>query len=442
MLKTTNRIISKLAAMLLVLIMVVGVLPTETLAAKAGQPDWYFLFAVFKSVDAGCKDANGKTTHQKYTMTQDEINYFKENARDFEAYMNSTGVMLAHVDVVEIDTPVTELKEYSGGSYLGAEQVKPLLEGKVELDRYDHVSCIVSLNTYTRYGGISSSAFENGTGISCMNFINWDYCQNSIIPREKKFPIQVYVHEFLHFLEQQNKKFGAEFDLHRIVENLYKSRDDNRETCYTDVILNRVEGNAETGTGVHSAVWQYPPHMLQAIDELTIPDGVTGIGARAFQYKSNLKRVTISDSVTSIGKYAFYQSELESVNIPKSMTSIAANAFCGASSLKSVTIPSSVTSIGGSAFNGCSSLKSVTIPSRVTSIEAWTFANCNGLESVSIPASVTSIGDVAFYGCNNLQDIYYGGTETQWKAIKIGTGNAALTGAKILYNSGATDTYA
>lgn len=397
MLKTTNRIISKLAAMLLVLIMVVGVLPTEALAAKASQPDWYFLFAIFKSVDAGCKDANGKTTHQKYTMTQDEINYFKENARDFEAYMNSTGVMLAHVDVVEIDTPVTELKEYSGGSYLGAEQVKPLLEGKVELDRYDHVSCIVSLNTYTRYGGISSSAFENGTGISCMNFINWDYCQNSIILREKKFPIQVYVHEFLHFLEQQNKKFGAEFDLHRIVENLYKSRDDNRETCYTDVILNRVEGNAETGTGVHSAAWQYPPHMLRTIDELTIPDGVTGIGARAFQYKSNLKRVTISDSVTSIG---------------------------------------------GSAFNGCSSLKSVTIPSRVTSIEAWTFANCNGLESVNIPASVTSIGDVAFYGCNNLQDIYYGGTETQWKAIKVGTGNAALTRAKIHYNSGATDTYA
>ena len=38
-------------------------------------------------------------------------------SRDFEAYMNSTGVMLAHVDVVEIDTPVTELKEYSGCSF-------------------------------------------------------------------------------------------------------------------------------------------------------------------------------------------------------------------------------------------------------------------------------------------------------------------------------------
>lgn len=442
MLKTTDRIISKLAAALLVLIMAASVLPAEALAAKANQPDWYFLFAIFKSVDADCKDINGKTTHQKYTMTLDEINYFKENARDFETYMNSTGVMLAHVDVVEIDTPVTNLKEYGGGSYLGAEQVEPLLDGKVELDRYDHVSCIVSLNAYTRYGGISSSGFENGTGISCMNFINWDYCQDSIIPREKKFPVQVYVHEFLHFMELQNKKFGAKFDLHEIVENLYKSSDDNREACYTDVILNRVEGNDETGTGVHSTAWQYPPHMLRTIDELTIPDGVTGIGARAFQYKSNLKRVAISDSVTSIGKYAFYQSGLESVTIPKNMTSIEANAFCGASSLKHVTIPSSVTSIGGSAFNGCSRLKSVSIPCGVISIEAWTFANCNGLESVSIPTSVTSIGDVAFYGCNNLQDIYYGGTETQWKAIKIGVSNAALTKARIHYSSGAAGTCA
>lgn len=442
MLKTTNRMISKLAAALVVLTMVMGVLPTGALAAKASQPDWYFLFAIFKNVDASCKDINGKTTHQKYTMTQDEINYFKENARDFETYMNSTGVMLAYVDVVEIDTPVTDLKEYSGGSYLGAEQVEPLLDGKVELDRYDHVSCIVSLNTHTRYGGISSSAFENGTGISCMNFINWDYCRDSIIPREKKFPAQVYVHEFLHFMELQNRKFGAEFDLHKITENLYKSRDDNGETCYTDVILNRVEGNAETGTGVHSAAWQYPPHILRTIDELTIPDGVTGIGAWAFQHKSNLKCVTISDSVTSIGKYAFYQSGLESVNIPKNMTSIEANAFCGASNLKSVTIPNSVTSIGGSAFNGCSSLKSVTIPSCVINIEAWTFANCNGLENVSIPASVTSIGDVAFYGCNNLQDIYYGGTETQWQAIKIGVSNASLTRARIHYNSSTPDTRA
>lgn len=436
MLKTTNRTISRLAAALLMLIIVVEVLPTGALAANASQPDWYFLFAIFKNVDADCKDINGKTAHQKYTMARDEINYFKENAQGFETYMNSTGVMSAHVDVVEIDTPVTDLNEYDGGSYLGAEQVKPLLDGKVELDRYDHVSCIVSLNTYTRYGGISSPAFENGTGISCMNFINWEYCRNSIIPREKKFPVQVYVHEFLHLMESQSKKFGAEFDLHGIVENLYKSRDDNGKTCYTDVILNRVEGNAETGTGVHSAAWQYPPHILRTIDELTIPDGVTGIGARAFQYKSNLKRVTLSDSVTSVGKYAFYQSGLESVNIPRSMTSIEANAFCGAGNLKSVTIPSSVTSIGGSAFNGCSSLKSVTIPNRVTSIEAWTFANCNGLEKVSIPASVTSIGDVAFYGCNTLQDIYYGGTETQWKAIKIGASNAALTRAKIHYNRG------
>ena len=67
-----------------------------------------------------------------------------------------------------------------------------------------------------------------------------------------------------------------------------------------------------------------------------------------------------------------------------------------------VTIPNSVTSIGTYAFYDCSSLTSVTIPNSVTSIGEYAFCGCSSLTSVTIPNSVTSIGDSAFYGCSDL----------------------------------------
>ena len=115
--------------------------------------------------------------------------------------------------------------------------------------------------------------------------------------------------------------------------------------------------------------------------------------------------VTIPNSVTSIGEWAFYEcSGLTSVTIPNSVTSIS-GVFAGCIGLTSVTIPNSVTSIGYGVFYGCSSLTSVTIPNSVTSIGERAFENCSGLTSVTIGNSVTSIGGYAFYGCNGLTSI-------------------------------------
>ena len=98
------------------------------------------------------------------------------------------------------------------------------------------------------------------------------------------------------------------------------------------------------------------------------------------------------------------------------ITEIGYWSFRDCTNLKSITIPNSVTVIGNSAFMGCSGLTSITIPSSVTTIEAWAFAGCRGLTSVFIPDSVTEIQVHALAG-GNISDVYYGGTEEQWKAI-------------------------
>ena len=209
----------------------------------------------------------------------------------------------------------------------------------------------------------------------------------------------------------------------------------------------------------------------KSLTNMTIPDSVTLIGNGAFLGCTSLTSVTIPDSVTSIGERAFSEcTSLTSVTIPDSVTSIGNGAFASCTSLTGIwvaegnndyssdasgvlfnkdkitlvqcpgtfreyTIPDSVTSIGEQAFMGCSSLTSVTIPDSVTSIHWGAFYDCTSLASVTIPDSVTSIGAWAFRDCTSLTDVYYAGSEAQWKAISISSnGNDDLLTANIHYN--------
>ena len=186
------------------------------------------------------------------------------------------------------------------------------------------------------------------------------------------------------------------------------------------------------------------------ITSITIPDSVTSIGEGAFSGCTILSSITTPESVTSIGANAFYNtaiwnntpdnsivyvdkwvvgykgtlsstislmagtkvigisafaycSDITSVTIPSSVTSIGDRAFYNCTSLTSaLTIPSSVTSIGKEAFKGCTGLTSVTINSI---IGRQMFADCSGLTSVTIGNSVTTIGDYAFNNCSGLTSV-------------------------------------
>ena len=165
-----------------------------------------------------------------------------------------------------------------------------------------------------------------------------------------------------------------------------------------------------------------------ALTSVTIPEGVSRIGASMFSGCTSLMSVTIPDSVTSIDNFAFYGcNALTSVTIPDGVTSIGYEAFYGCSLLTDIVIPDSVTSIRERAFDGtpfndnqpdgfvifgrvlytvngmCPD--SVVIPEGVSSIGAFLFSRRTNLTSVTIPDSVISIGDSAFSGCSALTSI-------------------------------------
>ena len=208
-------------------------------------------------------------------------------------------------------------------------------------------------------------------------------------------------------------------------------------------------------------IGDYAFNNCKSLASLTLPASVTNIGEDVFSGCSTLARIevdsenqnytsldgvlfskdlikiirypegrsgdyTIPSNVTSIGNFAFKGcAGLTNVIIPNGVTSIGELAFSGCKNLSVVTIPDSVNNIGFYAFSNCKALSSVTLPDGLMSIKGSTFNECSNLISIKIPNSVTQIGWAAFSGCSNLTDVYYDGTEEQWKQVKIDNGNDA-----------------
>lgn len=180
-------------------------------------------------------------------------------------------------------------------------------------------------------------------------------------------------------------------------------------------------------------------HGCGNLNNIVIPESITSISDSLFEGCSSLTSVSIPEGVTSIGKRAFYDcSSLMSVTIPEGVTSIGSSAFERCSSLTSVVIPGSVASIGNQAFSGCWILTRIAITDGVGSVGESAFANCRKLDKLWLPRTVTFIDYEAFSGCDNLKNVYYGGSVSDWNAIAIEDGNAALENAKRTY--GVTET--
>lgn len=157
---------------------------------------------------------------------------------------------------------------------------------------------------------------------------------------------------------------------------------------------------------------------------ITVPNSVTNIQEGTFFGCSNLTSIVIPNSVTSIGEAAFSRCRnLTQMIIPDSVVSMGTQVFSECTELKSVTLSKNMTAIPFNTFLSCKSLTSVTIPDGVTSISASAFNYCAALSSVTIPDSVAAIGWAAFSNCSALTDVYYDGTEEQWKQVKIDNSN-------------------
>ncbi|MBR5411033.1 MAG: leucine-rich repeat domain-containing protein [Clostridia bacterium] len=154
-------------------------------------------------------------------------------------------------------------------------------------------------------------------------------------------------------------------------------------------------------------VGRYAFMNCRALGTVVLPDSVETLGEGVFEYCTALSWVTLPRYLTRIETGTFADCCIGTITIPDTVTYIGNAAFYGLHNLRTITLPENLTYIGSEAFCECSQLQSVEIPSRVTFLGSAAFKWCDVLASVVLPDGLVSIGDEAFYK-TALTDVTFG----------------------------------
>ncbi|MBR2244584.1 MAG: leucine-rich repeat protein [Prevotella sp.] len=184
--------------------------------------------------------------------------------------------------------------------------------------------------------------------------------------------------------------------------------------------------------------------MLTAIDlsEATIVAGEANaaneLPAEAFQTTTALEHIVLPKNLTAIGAFAFQDSGVEELVLPKTVVKLGRDIFYYARNLKSLSveegnpvfdsrdncnaiietasntlcigcvntvIPSTVTALGELCFSGKPGLKEIDIPNSVTSIGKCAFWADVDLTKVKMPTGLTNLGGSPFGACDRITSI-------------------------------------
>ena len=185
---------------------------------------------------------------------------------------------------------------------------------------------------------------------------------------------------------------------------------DTKSNGTTSSITTQEERSKITGIYIPYGIQQIYSYCFSQtnIESINIPNSVTAIRPGVFCNCKALKSVIVPDSVTFIGAYAFaYCNSLTRVLLPDTLNNnnLGEQMFRECSNLTSVTLSANLTCIPQMFFNSCKALTKINIPDSVTFIGNNAFGQCVSLTEIVLPNGLENIDNNAFRGCSSLKDI-------------------------------------
>ena len=118
------------------------------------------------------------------------------------------------------------------------------------------------------------------------------------------------------------------------------------------------------------------------------------VGVAAANASSISGEVVIPESVTN-GGITYTVTKIQYDQISGNL-----KGFYGCSNITSIVIPNTVTTINSSSFKNCTKLTNVVLPNSLTELNESLFEGCSLLTEITIPENVTKIGSKCFDGTN------------------------------------------
>ena len=240
-------------------------------------------------------------------------------------------------------------------------------------------------------------------------------------------------------------------------------------------VLNNEGRLTIAGTGQIRDYSTYDPAPWKgtAVKELVISEGVTAVGAYAFTDCTEIASVQLPSTLTTLCDWCFAGCiSLTSIELPHALMSVIGGAFANCLRLRSFSmaggdnydfavrdgvlmtasgkgivaypaarpgirydVPDGVTGIARYAFSG-SGLMIVSLPTSLYSISDYAFSNCTRLMYIGIPAEMYYMAEQGvFEGDDQLQEVYYTGTQEQWQRMTMPCFRLLPAGATVYYET-------